>query len=42
MMPPCRWTTELPAKSTWPWPRPKFAPSWDNQPPPHTQLAYTG
>ena len=37
--PPVMWTTELPAKSTWPWPRPKLCPSCDSQPPPHTQLA---
>ena len=37
--PPVMCTTELPAKSTWPWPSPKFLPSVDSQPPPHTQLA---
>ena len=37
--PPVMCTTELPAKSTWPWPRPKFAPSVESQPPPQTQLA---
>src|SRR2546425_8574797 len=40
--PPTMWTTEEPAKSTWPWPRPKFLPSCDSQPPPHTQLANSG
>src|SRR3990172_1415173 len=40
--PPVMCTTELPAKSTWPWPSPKFAPSCESQPPPQTQFAYTG
>src|SRR5262245_39011516 len=40
--PPTMCTTDEPAKSTWPWPRPKFLPSWDSQPPPHTQLAKIG
>ena len=37
--PPVRCTTELPAKSTWPWPRPRFVPSCESQPPPQTQFA---
>src|SRR5512138_2472130 len=37
--PPTRCTTELPAKSTCPCPRPKFFPSCDSHPPPQTQLA---
>src|SRR5438128_4061275 len=40
--PPTMWTTEEPAKSTWPWPSPKLAPSRDSQPPPQTQWPYTG
>ena len=40
--PPTMWTTDDPAKSTWPWPRPKLAPSLDSQPPPQTQLPNTG
>src|SRR5579862_1422452 len=32
--PPWRWTTEDPAKSTVPWPRPSRVPSWEHQPPP--------
>src|SRR5882672_6783416 len=34
MTPPCRCTTDEPAKSTVPWPRPSLAPSWEHQPPP--------
>ena len=37
--PPVRCTTEEPAKSTWPWPRPKFAPSCESQPPPQDPVA---
>src|SRR5262249_53435730 len=40
--PPTMCTTVEPAKSTWPWPSPQFAPRRDSQPPPHTQLPYTG
>ena len=40
--PPCMCTTEEPAKSTWPWPRPKLTPSCESQPPPQTQLPNTG
>src|SRR5881396_2096933 len=40
--PPTMCTTDEPAKSTWPCPRPKFLPSWASQPPPHTQLAKIG
>ncbi len=40
--PPTMCTTDEPAKSTWPWPRPKFAPSCESQPPPQTQLAKSG
>src|SRR5260370_1249218 len=40
--PPTMWTTDEPAKSTWPWPRPKFSPRAASQPWPHTQLPYTG
>ena len=36
--PPVMWTTEEPAKSTWPWPRPKLLPRVESQPPPQTQL----
>ena len=39
MTPPVMWTTEEPAKSTWPCPRPKLLPSLASQPPPHTQFA---
>src|SRR6266853_6628484 len=37
--PPTACTTPDPAKSQYPWPRLKLAPSCDNQPPPHAQLA---
>ncbi len=37
--PPVMCTTEAPAKSTWPCPRPQFTPMAPSQPPPHTQLA---
>jgi hypothetical protein len=37
--PPTMCTTELPAKSTCPWPRPKFLPNAESHPPPHTQFA---
>ncbi len=37
VMPPVMWTTLEPAKSTWPWPSPVFAPSAASQPWPHTQ-----
>ena len=37
--PPVMCTTEEPAKSTWPWPRPKFDPIVESQPPPQTQFA---
>ena len=37
--PPTMCTTEEPAKSTCPWPRPKLAPSCESQPAPQTQLA---
>ena len=37
--PPVMWTTEEPAKSTWPCPRLKLLPSLASQPPPHTQFA---
>src|SRR5262245_65552714 len=40
--PPTMWTTDEPAKSTWPWPSPKFLPSCERQPPAHTQLAKLG
>src|SRR6267142_1571391 len=40
--PPTMCTTEEPAKSTWPWPSPKFLPSCESQPPPQTQLAKIG
>src|SRR5262245_40564557 len=40
--PPTMCTTEEPAKSTCPWPSPKFLPSCESQPPPHTQLANRG
>jgi hypothetical protein len=40
--PPVRCTTEEPAKSTWPWPRPKLAPSCDSHPAPQTQFAKRG
>ncbi len=40
--PPCICTTEEPAKSTCPWPRPKLVPSWASQPPPQTQLPKSG
>ena len=36
--PPVMWTTLEPAKSTWPWPSRRFAPSWESHPPPHTQF----
>ena len=36
--PPVMCTTEEPAKSSTPWPRPKFLPSVESQPPPQTQL----
>ena len=36
------WTTDDPAKSTCPWPRPNSLPSVASQPPPHTQLAKSG
>ena len=36
-VPPWRWTTEEPAKSTAPCPRPALRPSWASQPPPHIQ-----
>ena len=38
-MPPTMCTTDEPAKSTCPWPSPKFAPSCASQPPPQTQFA---
>ena len=38
MTPPVMCTTEDPAKSTWPCPRPKFLPSMASQPPPQTQF----
>src|SRR5262249_33310306 len=40
--PPVMCTTEDPAKSTWPWPNPKFEPSVASQPPPQTQFPKTG
>src|ERR1039457_4074730 len=40
--PPTIWTTDDPAKSTTPWPSPKFIPSCDNHPPPQIQFAYNG
>ena len=40
--PPTMCTTEDPAKSTCPWPSPKFDPSVASQPPPHTQLPKIG
>ena len=40
--PPVMWTTEEPAKSTTPCPRPKSAPSEPSQPPPQTQFAKSG
>src|SRR5712692_5824950 len=39
MTPPVMWTTDDPAKSTWPCPSPKLTPSWESHPPPQTQLA---
>ena len=36
--PPAIWMTEEPAKSTNPWPKPRFWPSCASQPPPQTQL----
>ncbi len=41
-IPPIECTTAEPAKSTTPWPRPKFLPRVESQPPPHTQLAKNG
>src|SRR5438876_10503458 len=40
--PPVICTTDEPAKSTCPCPRPRFVPSGDSQPPPQVQLAYMG
>jgi hypothetical protein len=40
--PPTMCTTDEPAKSTWPWPRPKFVPRSASQPPPQTQLPNSG
>ena len=40
--PPTMCTTELPAKSAWPCPSPKFRPSAASQPPPQTQFAKIG
>src|SRR5665213_162232 len=40
--PPTSCTTEEPAKSTWPCPKPKLVPNWDSQPPPQTQLPKSG
>ena len=40
--PPCMWTTEEPAKSTWPWPMPQLTPICESQPSPQTQLPNTG
>src|SRR5258706_15262495 len=37
--PPVMCTTDDPAKSTCPWPSPRFLPSMASQPPPHVQLA---
>ncbi len=37
--PPVMCTTDDPAKSTWPWPSPRFLPSMESQPPPQVQLA---
>src|SRR5436309_5495590 len=37
--PPVMWTTDDPAKSTWPWPNPRFLPSMASQPPPQVQFA---
>src|SRR5580765_6683522 len=42
VIPPTEWTTPEPAKSAYPCPRPKFAPSIASQPPPHAQLAKIG
>ena len=42
MIPPIACTTPEPAKSTAPWPRPQLMPICASQPPPHTQLAYSG
>src|SRR5580765_2733110 len=42
VIPPTEWTTPDPAKSAYPWPRPKFDPSIASQPPPHAQLAKIG
>src|SRR5574341_1669578 len=40
--PPVMWTTDDPAKSMYPWPRPKFFPRALSQPPPQTQLPKMG
>src|SRR2546426_5435686 len=40
--PPTECTTPEPAKSQYPCPKPKFAPSCDSQPPPQAQLANIG
>src|SRR5215475_9061342 len=42
VMPPTECTTPDPAKSAYPWPSPKFAPSIASQPPPQAQLAKIG
>ena len=40
--PPTMCTTDEPAKSTCPWPSPKFTPRSASQPPPQTQLPKSG
>ena len=36
--PPTMWTTDEPAKSSAPWPRPRVVPSCDSQPPPQIHM----
>src|ERR1700735_4306318 len=40
--PPMLWTTDEPAKSTYPWPRCMLEPNWESHPPPQTQQPEIG